>query len=151
MLGDKSHRLSAKGGDQSSGLRISFSSLFAREMLGVRIPPLERKRWLSNRPASHFFFLAIRSGNAWRSNPTFIIKKRALRAHFLLWRKRWDSNPRAVARKRFSRAPRYDHFGTFPFLFLFYFSQFPKEFLYDFKAFFFHNACCNGDVSVGDG
>ena len=24
------------------------------------------------RPA-HFFFLAIRSGNAWRSNPTFIL------------------------------------------------------------------------------
>ena len=115
------------------------------------LPLKRRKRWLSNRPASHFFFLAIRSGNVRRSNPTFIIKKRALRAHFLLWRKRWDSNPRAVARKRFSRAPRYDHFGTFPFLFLFYFSQFPKEFLYDFEAFFFHDACCNGDVGVGDG
>ena len=71
--------------------------------------------------------------------------------YFANWRKRWDSNPRAVARKRFSRAPRYDHFGTFPFLFLFSFSQFSKEFLYDFEAFFFHDACCNGDVGVGDG
>ena len=105
-----------------------------------------RKRWGPIVRPSHFYFLAAR-----RSNPTFIIKKRALRAHFLLWRKRWDSNPRAVARKRFSRAPRYDHFGTFPFLFLFSFSQFSKEFLYDFEAFFFHDACCNGDVGVGDG
>ena len=36
---------------------------------------LWRKRWQSNRPASHFFFLAIRSGNARRSNPTFNILK----------------------------------------------------------------------------
>ena len=41
MLSDESHRLSGKGGEQSSGLRISFSSLFAREMFGVRIPPLK--------------------------------------------------------------------------------------------------------------
>ena len=32
----------------------------------------------------------------------------------LSWRSRWDSNPRALADKRFSRPPRYDHFDTAP-------------------------------------
>lgn len=141
-----------KVGFLSSGLRISFFSRRLRKCLASKPILLKRwKRWVFYRPASHFYFLAIRSGNARRSNPTFTIKKRALRAHFLLWRKRWDSNPRAVARKRFSRAPRYDHFGTFPFLFLFSLAQFPKEFLYDFEAFFFHDAGCNGDVGIRDG
>ena len=42
MLGAESYFIKKmeKVGIQSSGLRISFSSLFAREMLGVRIPPL---------------------------------------------------------------------------------------------------------------
>ena len=31
-----------------------------------------------------------------------------------LWRRRWDSNPRAVARKLISSQPRYDHFDTSP-------------------------------------
>ena len=31
-----------------------------------------------------------------------------------IWRSRWDSNPRALADKRFSRPPRYDHFDTAP-------------------------------------
>ena len=30
------------------------------------------------------------------------------------WRKRWDSNPRAIARKLISSQPRYDHFDTSP-------------------------------------
>ena len=30
----------------------------------------------------------------------------------LFWRSRWDSNPRAVARKLISSQPRYDHFDT---------------------------------------
>ena len=33
---------------------------------------------------------------------------------FLFWRRRWDSNPRGLAPKRFSRPPRYDHFDTSP-------------------------------------
>ncbi len=33
-----------------------------------------------------------------------------------LQRRGWDSNPRALADKRFSRPPRYDHFDTSPFL-----------------------------------
>ena len=33
---------------------------------------------------------------------------------FLFWRRRWDSNPRAVARKLISSQPRYDHFDTSP-------------------------------------
>ena len=35
------------------------------------------------------------------------------------WRRRWDSNPRAVARKLISSQPRYDHFDTSPFGFTF--------------------------------
>ena len=31
-------------------------------------------------------------------------------------RKGWDSNPCALADKRFSRPPRYDHFDTFPYM-----------------------------------
>ena len=36
-----------------------------------------------------------------------LIKKR-------MWRRGWDSNPRALSDKRFSRPPRYDHFDTSP-------------------------------------
>jgi hypothetical protein len=31
-----------------------------------------------------------------------------------LWRRGWDSNPRALSDKTLSRRPRYDHFGTSP-------------------------------------
>ena len=34
---------------------------------------------------------------------------------FYKWRREWDSNPRALADKRFSRPPRYDHFDTSPY------------------------------------
>ena len=33
---------------------------------------------------------------------------------FLTWRNGWDSNPRALSDKRFSRPPRYDRFDTVP-------------------------------------
>ena len=33
---------------------------------------------------------------------------------FFFARRGWDSNPRALADKRFSRPPRYDHFDTSP-------------------------------------
>ena len=33
-----------------------------------------------------------------------------------MWRRGWDSNPRALSDKRFSRPPRYDHFDTSPYL-----------------------------------
>ena len=39
-------------------------------------------------------------------------RKRSVYGPF--WRSRWDSNPRALADKRFSRPPRYDHFDTAP-------------------------------------
>ena len=35
-------------------------------------------------------------------------------------RRGWDSNPRALADKRFSRPPRYDHFDTSPVLVTFF-------------------------------
>ena len=33
----------------------------------------------------------------------------------LVWRRVWDSNPRGIAPKRFSRPPRYDHFDNSPY------------------------------------
>ena len=35
-----------------------------------------------------------------------------------MWRRGWDSNPRALSDKRFSRPPRYDHFDTSPTIYL---------------------------------
>ena len=35
-----------------------------------------------------------------------------------MWRRGWDSNPRALSDKRFSRPPRYDHFDTSPSIYL---------------------------------
>ena len=43
-----------------------------------------------------------------------------------LWRRRWDSNPRAVARKLISSQPRYDHFDTSP-LWLGYYTNKPSK------------------------
>ena len=39
-------------------------------------------------------------------------KKAPAIASAFSWRREWDSNPRALADKRFSRPPRYDHFDT---------------------------------------
>ena len=44
-----------------------------------------------------------------------------------LWRRRWDSNPRAVARKLISSQPRYDHFDTSPLRLGYYISKKPKN------------------------
>jgi hypothetical protein len=37
-----------------------------------------------------------------------------LRLQAFRWRRGWDSNPRALARKLISSQPRYDHFDTSP-------------------------------------
>ena len=42
-------------------------------------------------------------------------------------RREWDSNPRALADKRFSRPPRYDHFDTSPSIYLFAASVSPQR------------------------
>ena len=39
-------------------------------------------------------------------------KKDTLLGVFFIWRREWDSNPRYVAVRRFSRPFRYNHFGT---------------------------------------
>ena len=47
----------------------------------------------------------------------FVEKKHPLSGRqrvFLFWRKRWDSNPRALSDNRISSAARYDHFDTLP-------------------------------------
>ena len=41
-------------------------------------------------------------------------KGRACALPFFIWRKRWDSNPCALADNRISSAARYDHFDTLP-------------------------------------
>ena len=85
-------------------------------------------------------------------------------------RRGWDSNPRALSDKRFSRPPRYDHFDTSPSIYLsaasvspqrqdvfyhsfslsstpfsnfFYFSYFPVFFIYKYTYFssFIHRTC----------
>ena len=47
----------------------------------------------------------------------------------LLKRREWDSNPRALSDKRFSRPPRYDHFDISPFIHLFSLG-FPRDKMY---------------------
>ena len=155
MLGDESP-LSLKRRKRWGPIvrpHISFSSLFAREMLGDESYFIMAEKVAIQSSGLAFLIPRYSLGKCLAFESHLRDSKIDLQkeVYFANWRKRWDSNPRAVARKRFSRAPRYDHFGTFPFLFLFSFSQFSKEFLYDFEAFFFHDACCNGDVGVGDG
>ena len=55
---------------------------------------------------------------------TDLVEKTAdsIRIYRFFWRRGWDSNPRAVARKLISSQPRYDHFDTSPYM------QFPLEF-----------------------
>ena len=50
-----------------------------------------------------------------------------------LQRRGWDSNPRALADKRFSRPPRYDHFDTSPYTSLFF--RFSRHELYYHRTF----------------
>ena len=61
------------------------------------------------------------------------IRRQITKTH--LQRRGWDSNPRALADKRFSRPPRYDHFDTSPNA-LFHFTEvstFCQVFFYFFK------------------
>ena len=59
MLGDESHRLSGKGGVYRPAFAFLFPRCSPKEMLGDESDFIKkRKRWLSNRPASHFYFLA---------------------------------------------------------------------------------------------
>ena len=55
-------------------------------------------------------------------------------SYICLQRRGWDSNPRALADKRFSRPPRYDHFDTSPKV-LFYFTE-ASPFCQGFFSFF---------------
>ena len=45
----------------------------------------------------------------------YLIKKRVAFAYNPQWRREWDSNPRYVAVRRFSRPFRYNHFGISPY------------------------------------
>gem|GEM_PF-3251615 len=49
------------------------------------------------------------------SNPTYKTKKSS-KDDFFFWRKRWDSNPRALAGYLISSQGRYDHFDTLPYI-----------------------------------
>ena len=50
-------------------------------------------------------------------------------------RRGWDSNPRALSDKRFSRPPRYDHFDTSPSIYLSAASVSPQRQMYSITAF----------------
>ena len=52
--------------------------------------------------------------SAWLNLVSYSIYIRRQITKTRLQRRGWDSNPRALADKRFSRPPRYDHFDTSP-------------------------------------
>ena len=60
--------------------------------------------------------------SAWLNLVSYSIYIRRQIIQTRLQRRGWDSNPRALADKRFSRPPRYDHFDTSPNA-LFYFTE----------------------------
>ena len=60
--------------------------------------------------------------SAWLNLVSYSIYIRRQITKTRLQRRGWDSNPRALADKRFSRPPRYDHFDTSPNA-LFYFTE----------------------------
>ena len=77
--------------------------------------------------SSYLEDLISAEGGIWTLAPlltTYSLSRRAPSATWVLlqvltsWihdeRRGWDSNPRALADKRFSRPPRYDHFDTSP-------------------------------------
>ena len=55
-------------------------------------------------------WVLLQSPDAWTS-VNIILSSASL---LLVQRREWDSNPRALADKRFSRPPRYDHFDISP-------------------------------------
>ncbi len=57
----------------------------------------------------------VQGASGFKSHLVFSHAKRPLRGLFTSWRKRWDSNPRALADNRISSAARYDHFDTLPY------------------------------------
>ena len=63
---------------------------------------------LYTRKCKVFLFLFLRIKRIYSKIKSFGIFSK------LLKRRGWDSNPRALADKRFSRPPRYDHFDTSP-------------------------------------
>ena len=73
--------------------------------------------------------------SAWLNLDSYSIYIRRQITKTRLQRRGWDSNPRALADKRFSRPPRYDHFDTSPNA-LFHFTEvstFCQVFFYFFK------------------
>ena len=74
--------------------------------------------------------------SAWLNLCCSILLTRAMKP---CQRREWDSNPRALADKRFSRPPRYDHFDISPNV-LFYFTRwkaFCQEFFLIFSKVYF--------------
>ena len=53
--------------------------------------------------------------------------KHPMKGCFVFWRRRWDSNPRAVAGKLISSQPRYDRFDTSPWELCHYISRLQKN------------------------
>ena len=68
-------------------------------------------------------WVLLQSPDAWTS-VNIILSSASL---LLVQRREWDSNPRALADKRFSRPPRYDHFDISPQT---CFTMLPKAFVF---------------------
>ena len=72
-----------------------------------------------------------RGGRIWTRGPLVPNQMRyqtALRpVNLFIWRRGWDSNPRGLSPKRFSRPPRYDHFDTSPLFILMIHRRFERR------------------------
>ena len=108
---------------ESSGFRILFNVLFSKDC--AESSALQRRRRDLNPRA------AINDLLPFQGSPfgqlgyfsklidlrlTIFITENHRRCRLVVSKRRgWDSNPRALADKRFSRPPRYDHFDTSPY------------------------------------
>ncbi len=61
-----------------------------------------------------FFNARAREPVGSKSNTAFLTQKKSCKSNSFLWRKRWDSNPRAREDYLISSQARYDHFDTLP-------------------------------------
>ena len=68
--------------------------------------------------------------SAWLNLVSYSIYIRRQITKTRLQRRGWDSNPRALSDKRFSRPPRYDHFDTSAYILLFLFVVLANDKMY---------------------
>ena len=90
----------------SSAIKLHYKRIFVNQISVIpKICTFGATKGLNRTNANKFLIDFIRKAK----DP----QTQCLRA-FWTWRSRWDSNPRGLAPKRFSRPPRYDRFDTAP-------------------------------------